>query len=357
MVDTVASLLDPLRVVLVVADDGSEWQGVRDQLVLTGWQVELVDLHGFVTVATAEDILPPMDGVRAAVVMVGSEIRSQPGIEGRKLGLMIAYLQGKLGVGQVIGLVELSQIPFTQEFGLVTVTYPSSGPGTAELTSLLSLLSPASSSGLSHESRVVRALRTIRPEAWLVLGPLVALGAFLIVFGLGWLNWRAGGDDLVAVDIDVGLLDPVVPSSLFADRLPDDSVGSRDVPAPLAELPVRCVIDTSRHGQALPADIACDGAGRLVLEGFAGPWHNEISSVAMDSGVVGTVTMEPRSDRPAPAPIQLPSGQEQSLEPHDPSFGVDRLELVFGADRQRVVLRQASARGGGVATLTFVLGA
>ena len=55
--------------------------------------------------------------------------------------------------------------------------------------------------------------------------------------------------------------------------------------------------------------------------------------------------------------VQLAPGREQALA--SASGGrprVNRIELIFGADGQQVVLRQAAGRGGRSATFTFSLG-
>lgn len=115
-------------------------------------------------------------------------------------------------------------------------------------------------------------------------------------------------------------------------------------------LPSTCVIDM-RKDLTVPSSSDCSRGGRLVLEGFEGPWHNEISEIAIATGTTGTVFYEPGSGM-TEQPIQ--SGNIQLNEPAA-EFGVNTLSVTFSADGQHIHLYQEPDRGGASATLFFTL--
>ena len=192
------------------------------------------------------------------------------------------------------------------------------------------------------------------PELWLVLGPLLVLGSVLAVLGLGILNWRSSSSDgsrspalsPAGPAADASSADPGVPGTVAADAA---------VPAGMAIdlLPVTCVVEIP-DGASLPVVVPCEERGQLRVDGYLGPWRDEIDSVGMASGVVGSAQLA-AGDQAAGA-VQLAPGRDQALASAGSRPGVDRLELIFGADGQQVVLRQAATRGGHTATLTFSLG-
>lgn len=117
-------------------------------------------------------------------------------------------------------------------------------------------------------------------------------------------------------------------------------------------LPAVCRIST-RKGTPLPAVLECEGSGRLVVEGWSGPWHNEISAVALATGVTGTLYYELA---PADGGLELPlTVGTTELDATAARYGVNDIVVVFGGEGQHLHLFQSQAYGGRVATLTFTL--
>ncbi len=139
--------------------------------------------------------------------------------------------------------------------------------------------------------------------------------------------------------------DPSSPSL----SVPGDGSTSSTVVEPV-RLPSTCVVDL-RKTLTVPASSPCSSGGRLALEGFEGPWHNEISEIAISTGTTGSITYEPGSGR-GEVPI---SAGNLRLDQDAAQFGVDTLTVTFSADGQHVHLYQAPARGGATATLFFSL--
>ena len=115
-------------------------------------------------------------------------------------------------------------------------------------------------------------------------------------------------------------------------------------------LPSTCVIDV-RKSLAVPSTIECNSGGRLVLEGFEGPWHNEISEVAVATGTTGTLFYEPGLGL---TELPLQAGNIM-LDQAAARYGVNTISVTFSADGQHIHLFQADDRGGAKATLIFTL--
>jgi hypothetical protein len=117
-------------------------------------------------------------------------------------------------------------------------------------------------------------------------------------------------------------------------------------------LPALCQIDI-RKNLSLPGTVVCEGAGRVVIEGWFGPWHNEISAVALSAGATAVLYYE---RAPANGGTELPlTAGTTELDPAAARYGVNDIVATFGGDGQHVHLFQSQAYGGRVATLTFTL--
>ncbi len=146
------------------------------------------------------------------------------------------------------------------------------------------------------------------------------------------------------------------------DSTDDDSGGATtDTTATTAApsgvtLPVTCTVDV-RKSLLLTGTISCTGGGRLSIEGFEGPWHNDIMGVALSEGVSGTVTHEPRSNGTTVGPqvVTLTAGAAKNLNPEDAAYGVNTITAVFGADGQHIHIFESEGDGGRQATLTFTV--
>ncbi len=114
-----------------------------------------------------------------------------------------------------------------------------------------------------------------------------------------------------------------------------------------ARLPAICTIDV-RQSLILQSTYVCDNGGRLVTEGYDGPWHNEISEVALATGATGTLVYERAGD------LALAAGNVV-LDQDEAQYGVNTITVVFSAEGQHVHLYQLPSRGGNAATMTFTL--
>ncbi len=114
------------------------------------------------------------------------------------------------------------------------------------------------------------------------------------------------------------------------------------------QLPAICTIDV-RKSLILRDAYTCDNGGVLVTEGFEGPWHNEISEVALSTGATGTLFYELGDE------LALRAGN-LVLDQDDARYGVNTITVIFSAEGQHLHLYQRPERGGNFATLTFLLG-
>lgn len=348
------------RVLLAVAGDDDDWTGLRDLATSLGWLIDLVELSVADDEPDLGALLPPLDGIDAAVVVLSrARGRSDVGGPGRlgHLGMLVGLLHGRLGPSRTLVLAEADVVDQVTGGGIIATPYRR-GAIDAQNLRVEALLTDAA----RHDggplpfanSRLGQALTSLAPELWLVLGPLLVLGSVLAVLGLGILNWRSSGGDEAppalapaAPGADASSSEPGVPGTVAPDAT---------VPPGMAIdlLPVTCVIDIP-DGASLPVVVPCEARGQLRVDGYLGPWRDEIASVGLGSGVVGTAQLEAEGD--AAGAVQLAPGREQALASTPGGRPrVNRIELIFGADGQQVVLRQATARGGRSATFTFSLG-
>jgi len=349
------------RVLLAVAGDDDDWTVLRDFVSSQGWLIDLVELSVADDELDLASLLPPLDGVDAALVVLSrARGRSDVGGPGRlgHLAMLVGLLHGRLGAPRTLVLAEADVAEQVGEGGIDASVY---GRGAIDahhprVEALLADAARQEGGGPSPfaNSRLGQALTSLAPELWLVLAPLLVLGSVLAVLGLGILNWRSSeAEEPPAVPAPAG---PEVDASSSEPGVPGTVAPDATAPAGMAIdlLPVTCVIDIP-DGASLPAVVPCESRGQLRVEGYLGPWRDEIASVGLGSGVVGTAQLE-ASEGPGGA-VQLAPGREQVLasEPGGRP-GVNRIELIFGADGQQVVLRQAAGRGGRSATFTFSLG-
>ena len=350
------------RVLLAVAGDDDDWTGLQDLVASLGWLIDLVELSVADDELDLGTLLPPLDGVDAALIVLSrARGRSDVGGPGRlgHLGMLVGLLHGRLGASRTLVLAEADVADQVADGGIAATVYRRGAIDAHHLRVEALLTDAARRDGGGPlpfaSSRLGQALTSLAPELWLILGPLLVLGSVLAVLGLGILSWRSGGADGDAPPVlapaapgaDATSSEPGVPGTVAPDAT---------VPAGMAIdlLPVTCVIDIP-DGASLPAVVPCESRGQLRVDGYLGPWRDEIASVGLGSGVVGTAQLEAADA--AGGAVQLAPGREQALA--SASGGrprVNRIELIFGADGQQVVLRQAAGRGGRSATFTFSLG-
>ncbi len=296
----------------------------------------------------------------------------------REAGVM----QGKMGMDRVVLLVEDSADGLSADTGVSQIRFPPGRPDTVleEVLDKIKAAFPGKERDLHEREPIPDQARS---DALRVPWMLVAVVLFAAAVPL-FLAFRAlaGNNDEASVEtvsvtqvtsVADGLRNrssfssagsapdpgpPAGPDSEQDDSALGASPGTTVAAGPAPSLggsnelfPSTCSIEVTRD--SLLDDVTeCDGAGQLVLDGSAGPWHNDIAALAVDEGVIGELLYEPRGGR-AEA-VQLTPGTVV-LDPAKSSYGVQRLTFRFGANRQHVHLMQDTYRGGAVATLTFTL--
>jgi len=128
----------------------------------------------------------------------------------------------------------------------------------------------------------------------------------------------------------------------------DSGDSATQSPSGTVRLPAVCTVDV-RKSFVLRDAYVCDNGGVLVAEGFEGPWHNEISEVALTTGVTGTLVYEVGGELPL-------QGGNVVLDQTSARYGVNTITIIFSAEGQHLHLYQRPERGGRSATMTFSLG-
>lgn len=152
-----------------------------------------------------------------------------------------------------------------------------------------------------------------------------------------------GGDDGSGTGTDRSSTPPTLSRNTGSDNTSAQSSTSSSI-----RLPAICTVDVRKSLLLLDAYV-CDNGGVLVTQGFDGPWHNEISEVALSTGATGTLVYETGGELP------LQSGNVV-LDQDAAQFGVNTITVIFSAEGQHLHLFQRPERGGSAATMTFSLG-
>ena len=348
-------------VVLGATGDGDDWNVLQGHLLAQNWQVELLELSSLESAGGAEALLPPLDGVDAVILVLNRSTGRSDLLSERQLPLLthlIGRLQGQLGSGRLLVFTEAELAGLLGTTGVNELPYRR-GQIETQFTQVRALLDeallaspkPAASWWSILCDRLGMSTGSLAPELWLILGPLLVLAVLLAAIGSGQLGWPSIGPRSARITLDPTLLGP---ARLASQARPENPAVDLSGQGSINLLPVSCTIDT-HHGSSLPPVIDCGSVGQLKVEGHLGPWHNEISHLFIDAGVVGEVDLEPQPNQSAEGPVSLRPGVDQSLEAYHPDYGVDRVRLVFGADGQQVTLWQAEGRGDNKVILTFWL--
>lgn len=270
-------------------------------------------------------------------------------------------IQGRLGMDRVIFLVEEGVTGLaSQEAGVPQVRFLPYTPESASneiKAAIRATFKPAQRD--LHEARSIKEqLQYDNLKAPFGLITAITLAALAFVFLLAQVS---GGEDeavrqlsnvtpaLNGLDGDLSAtgLEPSPPSI----EQSADQAGTRRLDGGNQNLPAQCIIDV-RKELVLNESVVCQGAGTLSIEGFLGPWHNEIETVAVSQGAAGTLFYEsPGADT---IPVALTPGSFD-LDQQSARFGVQTLEFRFSAHDQHVHLYQPRERGGRVVTLVFSL--
>ena len=119
--------------------------------------------------------------------------------------------------------------------------------------------------------------------------------------------------------------------------------------------PATCQLNL-RRGSLIDGAVRCEGAGQLTVEGYVGPWHNDVFAVAASEGVGATIEYELRDDGTTNGPSVVDVGVGTTLlNTADASFGIGTVFLRFSGQGQHFHFFQADAAGGESVTLTFSL--
>ncbi len=285
-------------------------------------------------------------------------------------------IEDSIGDGRVLLLVEES-VDGLPDTGLGHIRFPTSRADMI-LQDVVNKIGPEDEPPVERDLHVrvplseqarSRALRV----PWLLVFVVLFSAAIPLVVAL---NSFRGGEDLVSLsNVGAGLDQPRPDSGADlglspSAALPDDQTESApagavvaDAPASPASvggsnalLPARCEVDL-RKGSLLDDALSCEGIGQLVLEGLAGPWHNEIGTVVVAEGVLAELHMELRADGTTNGPqvIEVASGQAVAVDEFDSAFGAEKLIARFSANNQHVHLFRNTDGTGEFVTLTFRL--
>lgn len=334
------------RVLLGASGEADDWRDLHAHLGELGWRVDLFDASPRLDGDGPEASVPSLDGVDVAILILGKPAPGTAVAERLELHHLVGVMQGRLGEQRVVVLDE-NHDPLLERTGVHRHVYESGNVAAVfpEISDVLHSISaaPQRSPTTPWPERFGIAEGRIAPELWLGLGPLMVFVALAFVIGYQLLDDTVGDEETQTIEETGPVLPPAgpVPSTPISDA---GRVGA---------FPAACTVSIPPGG-VVPREIPCDGAGGLLADGFLGPWHNEVSSISVDPGVVASVTLTSQPPD-AGARIQLRPVPEQSLEPYDSLAGVDQIDLEFSSNGQQVVLHQREDRGGNRLTLTFTL--
>ena len=114
-------------------------------------------------------------------------------------------------------------------------------------------------------------------------------------------------------------------------------------------LPATCTVSLVK-ATTFPAVLSCDNGGVLRVTGHAGPWHNSVARVGLESQITGSFQYEETGEV-----VEIGPGVT-NLDPAKSQYGVDEFVFQFTADGKRVQFEQFTDQGKRVVTMTFDAG-
>ena len=369
---------------MVKAGGGDDWNALRNRLEASGWVVTPVEMEVVLERGDPTAEMPRLDGVALAILVVGSSETESNLQATRGLLFLTGLLQGKLGRRKVLVLVEDGVDAFLRGTGVPELSYKA-GNIQSRFPQIVATLRDLDAgapkgwlrAGLEQWLKRYGLQDTATSPAWLVAAGVLLLIVFLRLVYLfvadpvpsasddaggtrngsvatvedGTVSGADPGGTLVGSSDGVAgpvTTDPPIVPPVSGGELPGGDSGRVET------LPTSCILST-QPDEVTPGRIACDGNGTLTASGFLGPWHQEISAVTLEQGVVGEAHMQRAPDDTSETRVQLNPGQRVELEPYGSAGGTERLELEFSANNQTVIVHQAPGRGGSELVLTFTL--
>lgn len=347
--------------------------------------------------SSSEDASDLLDSVDMAFLVVreADDVRSVGPVRPfQRVARDVGIIQGKLGMDRVVLLVEDDVDGLSSDLGVSVMRLSADGPESAAADILQRVrrvvpdrapLTPEVEPGIHERLSRIERSRADNEIMPFVLFGVVALAALLGALFIGFSLLRGGGgggggdggelDDVAAagegrarlIDVSSSLRTPGSGGEAVAAPSAGDSAGSivsadetpslaaPDPSGPSAafggtdqRFPATCVVDLAK-ASLLDSASDCAGAGVLVLDGSAGPWHNDVVAIALSDGVAGEVVYERTG-----AIESLDSGLVV-LDQTEAGFGLRTLTVSFSAPGQHVHLLDSLDQGAREATLTLRL--
>ncbi len=303
----------------------------------------------------------------------------------------VGVIQGKLGMDRVALLVEDGVGSLSTDLGVSSIPLPPGDPEAAgpdilhrirQIVPDRTPVSPPLVEPWIHQrlSKIERSKADNEVIPFILFG-VIALAALVGVLLIATSLVQGGGDDdgedvaaagegrarLIDVAASLRTADGSASAGSSGSSVAGESAGAivsaeedsvTELPEPSGpsaafggsdqRFPATCRIELVK-ASLLEAASDCAGAGVLVLEGSTGPWHNEVTAIALSEGVVGQVVYE-RSG----VVQELDSGLVV-LDPAEAVFGLTSMTVSFSAPGQHVHLLESLDEGAREATLTLRL--
>lgn len=302
----------------------------------------------------------------------------------------VGIIQGKLGMDRVVLLVEDEVGGLSTDLGVSSMRMTSAGPE-ASANDILQRIRqvvpqrapatpPAVEPGIHQRLSKIERSRADNEVIPFILFGVIALAALLGVLLIA-VSLLGGGDDgggevaasgegrarLIDVASSLRTTGSTVAPSESGSSTLDEAAGSivsaeeaeaDGLPEPSGPsaafggtdqlFPATCRIDLVK-ASLLDSASDCAGAGVLILEGSAGPWHNEVVAIALSDGVVGEVVYE------RTGAVEVLDRGLVVLDPAEAAFGLSTMTVSFSAPGQHVHLLESLDNGAREATLTLRL--
>ncbi|MEM9565951.1 MAG: hypothetical protein AAGA93_25235, partial [Actinomycetota bacterium] len=301
----------------------------------------------------------------------------------------VGIMQGQLGMDRVVLLVEDSVAGLSSDLGVGILRLPPGGADGAidEIKRRIEQAVPTGAAGAGAVAVAARepdrgihqklsAVERSRADSMFM--PILLFGVIALMAVIGAIVIAAsllsgGGDDdgarVQLIDVTESLRAGQSGSGVGSIGEAGDDGGDGDeaagsgqgssaqAPAPAGPsagfggdnqlLPATCELDLL--AASLDEATDCDGAGVLVLDGPAGPWHNQLRAIALSDGVSGEVVYE------RTGAVQALEDGFEVLDADEAEFGVSSITVSFSAVGQHIHLLDAAERPDREATLTLRL--
>jgi len=326
----------PHRIMIAYTSESPLWHELADTFLRLGFRVDLISSSNVGVSNTLVEMGRTLSDIDYVIFPFSEEDLAHAQIEivKERVAHQVGLIKSILGLNGVAILIEDSFGQIFHESVISEFSYNKYSVGLSALR-IASAIEDEVGPRIARQylqKPVNKQLQEFEVKMGvLLIFPVLFLA---VIFMVGIILNLLRSDQSVSVAANEELLEPRV-GAIESDRefFSQDSGGFL--------FPVTCEILTTANVE-LAQSITCSEFGNINLKGNAGPWHNSIRYMKLDSGVSVRVLYEDGSSDTFPDQ-SINSGIFR-LDEKSASFGVDRLDIFFTSSDQKIFIYNSESK-------------